>query len=517
VSAANGNKNILNELNLKMKSIKNLDKYAKLSIAIIIIGIIIRFYLASIYHVSGDACWQLSNARYIANNLKFPLFENFGRDEPFWAPPLFHMLIASVYIIFKNISIAAAEFAVKFVSPLFGSLGLVFSFLVAKKLYNSKIAFYSVIFLAFIPLSLDYGVFSYVDGMLAFLAVLSVYFALENRIVLSGIAAGLAILTKYNGIFILPVLLYIAYSNNKNNENKNEFYKKFLLILIIPAIIGSIWFIRNWIYLGNPVWPFLNDIFQGYDAKSFSATGVGSVEFSKIFSMDALSLIYLGIFGVPNGSIKSLYFFDIPYLKILISLWILGTLIFIFPLFAGISKKLKHKWELSIWVISYFALCLLYVVNAGWSIIRFMLPAFPAIAMIWACGLERIKSFRMGNLYSKLIFLIAIGLVFTSFVKINLASKEWNLYNEDFDWIKSNTKESDIFLTGSQCISYNINRQAISPEAGNFAQADYLFYNKDFRLDQRASISSEVFSEAKKKGQLAYANDKTGTEIYKLR
>ena len=36
--------------------LRDLDKYTKLSIAIIAIGIIIRFYLASIHHVAGDAC-----------------------------------------------------------------------------------------------------------------------------------------------------------------------------------------------------------------------------------------------------------------------------------------------------------------------------------------------------------------------------------------------------------------------------------------------------------------------------
>src|SRR3989338_826707 len=494
---------------------KNLDKFTKLSIAIIIIGIIIRLYLASVYSIAGDACWQLSNARFMANNQKLPLFENFGRDEPFWAPPLFHILAAFVYALFKTISISAAEFAIKFVSPIFGSLILVLAFLIAKKLYNSKIALYSTIFLAFIPLSLDYSVFSYVDGMLAFLAVLSVYFALNGRIISSSAAAGLAILTKYNGIFILPVLLYIIYQNNKTS--KRELLKRSALVLVIPALIGSVWFVRNWIYLGNPIWPFMNNIFHGYDANSFSTKGVGSVDFSKIASMNALSLIYLGKFGVPNGNIKSLYFFNIPYINVLIAVWLFGTLIFISPLFFGFSKKLKHKKELSIWIVSYFALCLLYVVNAGWSIIRFMLPAFPAIAMIWASGMKKISSWKYGKFFVLIICLISIGLAVTSFLKISWAEKEWDRYNKDFEWVKLNTKPNDIFLTGSQCISYYISKGTADPKTDGLGNADYAFVNQNFRLDNNAVMDSETLSGIKSSGKTVYINKETGTKIYKLK
>ena len=99
--------------------IKNLDKYTKLAIIVIIIGTLIRFSLASMHHISGDACWQASNAIYMAENNKFPLFEFFGRDEPFWAPPFFHVVTAVIYKIFMNFDKSVADFAIKMISPLF--------------------------------------------------------------------------------------------------------------------------------------------------------------------------------------------------------------------------------------------------------------------------------------------------------------------------------------------------------------------------------------------------------------
>ena len=79
------------------------DFYRRLTFIIIVIGIILRFILALIYTVSGDACWQLSASRFLAENKKFPLFEPLGRQEPFWAPPFFHILAAFVYSVFMAI------------------------------------------------------------------------------------------------------------------------------------------------------------------------------------------------------------------------------------------------------------------------------------------------------------------------------------------------------------------------------------------------------------------------------
>ena len=498
-----------------VKKFSKLDKYTKLSIIVILIGIILRFWLASVHHVAGDACWQLSNSRFIAENLKLPLFEHFGRDEPFWAPPLFHIISAAVYIIFNNFSVHAADFAVKLVSPLFGSLTLIFLFLISRKLFDNKTAFYSVIFLTFIPLHIDYSVFSYIDGMLAFLCVLSVYFALENKIVYSAIALGLAILTKYNGIFILPALLFILYKNNK--KQSKSVFNKILLPLIISGAIGSIWFIRNWIYLGNPVWPFMNSIFHGYKVESFTKAAVGAVNILNIFNIQAVQSVYLGIFGIPDGNIKSLYFYSIPYLGIFFTLWIIGTIIFLIPLFYGlISRKLKHRSLLFIWIGSYIVLGLLYVINASWAITRFLLPAFPALAIIWWHGIERIKSVKTKKIFIMLIVMIIAGFIFTSFVKIKLAADSWNFYAEDFNWAKSNTKKDSVFISESQCISYNINRQTISPNIINLDAADYAFVNQDFRLDRREVFDNKVLSAIERNGRIVYSNGKTKTVIYKL-
>src|SRR3989338_7590662 len=112
-----------------INTFKKSDKYARYSIYLIILFSFIVLSLASIYHVSGDGCWHISSAKFISNSMKLPFMEPLGREEPFWSPPLYHIIVAAVYSIFNAVNHNAANFAVKFVSPIFGILTLVFSFL----------------------------------------------------------------------------------------------------------------------------------------------------------------------------------------------------------------------------------------------------------------------------------------------------------------------------------------------------------------------------------------------------
>src|SRR3989338_4931559 len=246
-----------------IKRFKNLDTYTKFSAIVIVLFSAIVFALALIYHVSGDACWHISAARFMSEEKKIPLNEGLGREIPFWSPPLFHLVSAFVYQISGN----AADTTVKLISPVFAVLTLLFTFLAVRRLFDAKIGFYTLLFLAFIPLFMDYSVFSYVESMLTFFVVLSVYFAIRNNVILASLVAGLGILTKYNALFIIPLLMYIAFMKRKNSY---ALVRNIAIIAVLPLLIASPWLVRNWLILGNPVWPFLNFIFNGVPDSSFA-------------------------------------------------------------------------------------------------------------------------------------------------------------------------------------------------------------------------------------------------------
>ncbi len=497
-------------------------KYKKLTFIIIAIGILLRFALASISSVSGDACWQLSASRFIAENKRFPLYEPLGRDEPFWAPPLFHIMAAVLYSAFGLIGSGAADFAMRMLSPLLGSLTLVLAYLISKKLFDEKTAFHSMLFTAFIPISIDYNVFSYVDGAVAFFVALSVYFALDDKYIKSSVSAGLAGLAKYNGMFVLPLIVYIAC---KRTKDKKSMIKKMLVIFLIPVAIASPWLVRNYIDFGNPFWPFLNFMFNGMKTTAFESANLQAFKLGNIFSVNSIIFTYLAMFGVPDGDYRNLFFFSIPHINFLVGIWLFGTIIFILPFMKSFAIKDKLKGRiLLIWILSYVAVLLLYIANAAWTATRFFLPAIPALGMLYGVGLSNINSKKTSGksliflkFFNILIFLVIIGFVFAQTAKIALASKEWSKFSDDFKWIEENTGKDELIIPGVQCLSYHTKRGALPGAVENIKKADYVWVNRNFNLERRSIASNEILKAVQENSyKKVYENKKTGTAIYKI-
>ncbi len=496
--------------------LSKLEKHTRYSVFIIILFSIIVFSLASAYHVSGDGCWHASVGKYIGKSQKIPLFEPLGREEPFWSPPLYHMIAAGVYSLSNLISSDFADFAAKFVSPVFSVLALIFSFLTIRKLFNSKIAFYSTVFLASIPIFLDYSIFSYVESTLTFFVVLSIYFMVSGKIALSGIAAGLSILTKYNGAFVLPVLVFILYKK----QGKNRFYKNAAIVIGLSLLIASPWLLRNWVLLGNPIWPFLNFAFNGYESRSFS-----SLNLNNIIDPDLYVFTYMGIFGVPDGNYRALAMVNLPYFEILFFIWMAGTFIFSLPFIVGILnfkniRKSYKNYDIGIiLVLSYLILFFMYAANVGFSVSRMLLPALPAFALFWASGFEKmIKNRLFRKMAIFLLTAVIIGFVLAEFVKIKYASDSWNIYKEDFDWARHNTNPEAIFIAEGQCIPYNLERTSIYATEENLKKADYVWINQGFKLDVRSVLTDEKIGLIRSKNyKVAYEHKKTGTLIYETR
>ena len=228
---------------------------------------------------------------------------------------------------------------------------------------------------------------------------------------------------------------------------------------------------------------------------------------------------------MPDGNYNAISSVNLPYLMLLLAIWLLATFIFAIPLAAGILnirniRKIFKSFDIMIaLILSYLLLFFLYAVNVGISVSRMLLPAFPAFALLWAFGYDKLTE---SSKFRKAMFLTAIliasGFISAEFAKINIAADSWDFYREDFEWARANTGKDAIFVAEGQCIPFNLERTSVYAAEENIGKADYIWINQNFSLDRRSALANEKLELIKSRNyNIAYENKKTGTIIYGAR
>jgi hypothetical protein len=122
---------------------------------------------------------------------------------------------------------------------------------------------------------------AYTDFALTFcgIAVLYAIWKWQNTadtrwVIVGGIAAGFAMGMKYTS-FVVPlagVALIALWGKTNSHKVKQIFF-----FSLAAALIGSPWYIRNWVWTGNPVYPFVfgGRFWDAFLAQKFSAAGTG--------------------------------------------------------------------------------------------------------------------------------------------------------------------------------------------------------------------------------------------------
>lgn len=507
---------------------KRLNRCTKIVILIIILGFFLRLFLALNYTPSGDGCWHASVSRFIGTNLEIPDYEHLGRGG-FARAPLFHIMAGGLYKVFLMLNIPSPDLALRLVNPILGLLTLIFVFKLVKRIANEKIALYTTSFMAFIPINVFLNYIIYLDGPVAFFAVASIYYLIRRKFFMASLFVGLAGLANISFVALFPVCAYVLWREYK--ENIKNLSLSFLRFFSVVFIVSLPWYVRNWLTFGNPVWPWFRFFIGGADVINLPIN-----QFSPSF--DIVSTIvysYLALFGVPDGNYRTFFFFDIPFIKYLIVIWLIGTLVFLVPLvFFRNKNEILHKKNFKIiivWLISYLLYMILTSsVLSGVTYLRYALPALTAFAIFWSIGLfilnkkvNRLKKGRMLwiGIISVLVVII-VGFSFSEIIKTKLAKKEWDRYKEDFEWIKENTPKESLMLANGQCFSYYFDRQTASQHKGSGYYVldnypvDYIWVNQKFTLGNDRYMEEEVIKMSQDYEELYY-NPETGTKIYKVK
>lgn len=271
-------------------------------------------------------------------------------------PPAFFWLIAIFSILLGKFS----EFSIRLPSALAATGGAVITFLLAKKLFNEKIALFSSLILIASPAYLGAAQWVILDPLLTFFAISAIYLLYSGlnrqdiRLItyLSAFASmALGTLTKGPVGFILPLLVIILYASFIKNI-RSLFTREFAFGLIIFILIVFAWLVPACVRGGEAYTKelLLNQIF-GRFVKAFDHKEPFYFYFVR-FPLEFLpwtvfmpaAVMFLIKNKMGENTIKLIFIW-------FISIFLFFTLskskndLYILPLYPAAAMALAYYWE----------------------------------------------------------------------------------------------------------------------------------------------------------------------------
>jgi len=284
----------------------------------------------------------------------------------------------------------------------------------AKQVWNNVIAWDSIAILLSMPTLLWLASWAYTDYALTFTGMASIYSIwkwqdTQSRkwILIGGILAGLAMGVKYTS-FIIPlviVALIILWG-----QGKSQWVKDLIYFSLTAGFVASPWYIRNWLWMGNPFYPFAfgGRYWDTFLAQWFSGAGSGiGFNLMEIFLLPVTAML----------GIKDTNYFDGrfgPMFLILLPLAILA----IWQTY--LEKKVGQRRSflaVSLLSLSGIAFWVIGVISSDHLFqARYLFPSLITGIIPLSVGLNEIYKLDTSRLKVSFIFRLMLGIV----VLINL-------------------------------------------------------------------------------------------------
>ncbi len=209
-----------------------------------------------------DAPEHIEYVQYLLKHHSLPL-ANHGWEM--YQPPLFYILSTLIFsfarLIFYNEN---AYFSLHLIPFLCGIGQIYLAYLAARILFsNSKTAqAVSVAMAALIPMNIYISHYFSNESLCAFLMGLSILAAIiilnsdrisSRQFALLGLVTGLALLTKFTALTILPVISLILLYKLLSEEKcpLATLARHFGLMFVLIAVIAGWFYVRNWVHFGK--------------------------------------------------------------------------------------------------------------------------------------------------------------------------------------------------------------------------------------------------------------------------
>ncbi len=139
---------------------------------------------------------------------------------------------------------------------------------ISTKERSLRLGLVAAVFFASLPIAFFEATTAYVDlaltsyGLLCLFSLSRFHSQPEGKwLIIAGIFAGAAAGTKYTGLLLIGLLLPLgAWAIKRVGEPK---WPHLVMGTLLAALIASPWYVKNWLWTGNPVFPFAYGIFGG--------------------------------------------------------------------------------------------------------------------------------------------------------------------------------------------------------------------------------------------------------------
>ena len=322
-------------------------------------------------------------------NHSFPLLAgpSIGIEMSANFPPLFSALGAFYYIQIGLVE----DFYLRVIPPVMGILAVLATYKIGEVLAGKKYGIISALFLAITPLFFRYSTYATSYSMLTFFGSVSVLFLFlaifreKTRYwIMCGVFYGFTLLTSYLALYLAPffVIALIYYFIEKKRGFKAN-TKIVLLLCASVFIIGGVWYLRNLVLLGNPVYP------NGY-------TVLGGVNIDPVIMETTIE-------GIKRSATAGFFGGEVPLLE---KIGIFITYKIHFPSISfltilGIAllpTQSKKFWLVLIWPLT---LSIAILGGLTWGFPRHIMFTLPGFALLSA--LPIVKAIEKCEKYDKKI------------------------------------------------------------------------------------------------------------------
>lgn len=256
-------------------------------------------------------------------------------------------------------------------------LGALFAF--SERFISRKVGWFAGTLLLAVPSFLLVSTWQYNDTALTFYtfgAFYALWLAKENLnerwFVLVGAFAGMSLGMKYTAFTIPLALMVLMWLARKRLELKH-----WLLFLGACGLTASPWYLRNWIWMGNPVYPFIfgGKFWDSFRAHWYNLAGSGLINEPLRLLFVPWEATILGQEGKTSfeATIGPLFLVLLPLL---------------FLLWRRIDETTPKRELLVFSTVLYVFWLAGVALSRGLEQSRLLFPAFPTMALLAALGFD---------------------------------------------------------------------------------------------------------------------------------